>query len=99
MSPAPIPDRRADRPGRRRREAAAIRWLATLCAGVVLAAAVPGAARPVAAAATFARSDPPAGTMVASAPFVLSVWFSEELTSRSALRVLDRQGTRVDLGD
>jgi hypothetical protein len=37
--------------------------------------------------------------MLPSAPFVLSVWFSDELVSRSTLRVLDRQGVQVDLRD
>jgi methionine-rich copper-binding protein CopC len=59
----------------------------------------PSVARPAEAAATFARSDPPAGSTVASAPFVLSVWFSDELISKSSLRVLDRRGTQVDLRD
>jgi methionine-rich copper-binding protein CopC len=51
------------------------------------------------AGSTYARSDPAAGSLLPSAPFVLSVWFTDELVSRSTLRVLDRQGMQVDLGD
>jgi methionine-rich copper-binding protein CopC len=51
------------------------------------------------AQASFARSEPPAGATLPSAPFVLSVWFSEELVSRSTIRVADALGAQVDLGD
>ncbi len=44
-------------------------------------------------------ADPPAGAALDGTPFVLTAWFSQELTSRSTIRVVDTFGTQVDLGD
>ena len=49
--------------------------------------------------ARYDRSEPPAGGMVDGQPFVLTAYFTQELTSRSTLRVLDANGVQVDLGD
>lgn len=49
--------------------------------------------------ARFDRSEPPAGGMTDGQPFVLTAYFTQELTSRSTLRVLDANGAQVDLGD
>ena len=50
--------------------------------------------------ARYARSEPPAGGMVDSTPFVLKTWFTQELTSRgSTIAVFDEAGNQVDLGD
>ncbi len=49
--------------------------------------------------ARYDRSDPPAGGMVDGQPFVLTAYFTQELTSKSTLRVLDANGVQVDLGD
>lgn len=49
--------------------------------------------------ARYDRSEPPAGGMVDGHPFVLTAYFTQELTSKSTLRVLDANGVQVDLGD
>ena len=49
--------------------------------------------------ARYDRSEPPAGGMVDGQPFVLKAYFTQELTSKSTLRVLDTYGTQIDLGD
>ncbi|HYU18623.1 MAG TPA: copper resistance CopC family protein [Chloroflexota bacterium] len=49
--------------------------------------------------ARYDHSDPPAGSMVDGAPFVLKAWFTQEMMSRSSLMVVDETGTQVDLGD
>ena len=49
--------------------------------------------------ARYARSEPPAGGMVDSAPFVLKTWFTQELMSQSTIAVFDENGVQVDLGD
>lgn len=49
--------------------------------------------------ARYARSEPAAGAIVDGAPFVLKAWFSQELTSKSTLMVMDANGLQVDLGD
>ncbi len=45
------------------------------------------------------RADPPVGAELDGSPFVLTAWFTQELTSRSTIRVLDANGVQVDLGD
>ena len=49
--------------------------------------------------ARYDRSEPPAGGMVDGQPFVLTAYFTQELTSKSTLRVLDANGVQIDLGD
>jgi len=49
--------------------------------------------------ARYDHSEPPSGAMLAGDPFVLKAYFSQELTSKSTLRVLDAAGTQVDLAD
>jgi methionine-rich copper-binding protein CopC len=49
--------------------------------------------------ARYDRSEPPAGSMVDGQPFVLTAYFTQELTSKSTLRVLDANGVQIDLGD
>jgi methionine-rich copper-binding protein CopC len=44
-------------------------------------------------------SDPPAGGVVDGQPFVMKAYFTQELTSKSTIRVLDANGSQVDLGD
>src|SRR4051812_22107054 len=45
------------------------------------------------------RAEPPAGAMVDGQPFVLKTYFTQELTSKSTIRVLDANGTQVDMAD
>jgi methionine-rich copper-binding protein CopC len=49
--------------------------------------------------ARYDRSEPPAGGMVDGQPFVLKAYFTQELTSKSTIRVVDAYGTQIDLGD
>lgn len=49
--------------------------------------------------ARYDRSEPPAGAALDGSPFVLRAYFTQELTSRSTIRVLDASGTQVDLMD
>jgi methionine-rich copper-binding protein CopC len=49
--------------------------------------------------ARYDRSEPPAGSALDGTPFVLRAWFTQELTSKSTIRVVDAYGTQVDLGD
>jgi len=49
--------------------------------------------------ARFERAEPPLDAAFDGAPVVLKAYFSQELTSRSTIRVLDGYGTQVDLGD
>jgi copper resistance protein C len=49
--------------------------------------------------ARYDRSDPPAGAMLDGQPFVLKAYFTQELTSKSTMRVLDANGAQVDLAD
>ena len=49
--------------------------------------------------ARYDHSDPPAGAMLDGQPFVLKAYFTQELTSRSTMRVLDANGVQVDLAD
>jgi methionine-rich copper-binding protein CopC len=49
--------------------------------------------------ARYDRSEPPAGAALDGSAFVLRAWFSQELTSRSTIRVLDANGAQVDLAD
>jgi methionine-rich copper-binding protein CopC len=74
-------------------------WLILVIVTSTVVGLIGGSPRLAAAQANFARSEPAAGSLVPPGPFVLSVWFSQELVSRSTLRVLDRRGIQVDLGD
>lgn len=49
--------------------------------------------------ARFDYADPPVDTALDGTPFVLTAYFTQELTSKSTIRVLDANGTQVDLGD
>jgi methionine-rich copper-binding protein CopC len=49
--------------------------------------------------ARFDRAEPPANSALDGSPFVLKALFTQELTSRSTIRVLDANGVQVDLGD
>ena len=49
--------------------------------------------------ARYDRSEPPDGAMVDGQPFVLVARFTQELTSKSTIRVVDGNGLQVDLGD
>jgi methionine-rich copper-binding protein CopC len=49
--------------------------------------------------ARYDRSEPAAGSALDGSPFVLRAWFTQELTSKSTIRVVDANGTQVDLGD
>jgi methionine-rich copper-binding protein CopC len=49
--------------------------------------------------ARYDRSEPAAGAMVDGQPFVLKAYFTQELTSKSTIRVLDANGAQVDLAD
>ena len=49
--------------------------------------------------ARYDRSEPPSGSALDGQPFVLKAWFSQELTSKSTIRVVDASGVQVDLGD
>jgi copper resistance protein C len=49
--------------------------------------------------ARYDRSEPAAGSTLDGAPFVLRAWFTQELTSKSTIRIVDATGTQVDLGD
>jgi copper resistance protein C len=49
--------------------------------------------------ARYDRSEPASGAALDGSPFVLKAWFSQELTSKSTIRVLDANGVQVDLGD
>ena len=44
-------------------------------------------------------SEPANGATLDGQPFVLKAYFTQELTSKSSLRVLDAYGVQVDLGD
>lgn len=49
--------------------------------------------------ARFDRSEPASGAALDGSAFVLKAWFTQELTSKSTIRVLDANGVQVDLGD
>lgn len=49
--------------------------------------------------ARYDRSEPASGSALDGSPFVLKAWFSQELTSKSTLRVIDANGVQVDSGD
>jgi methionine-rich copper-binding protein CopC len=49
--------------------------------------------------ARFDYADPPAGSALDGTPFILTAWFTQELTSKSTIRVTDANGIQVDLGD
>src|SRR4051812_24665713 len=49
--------------------------------------------------ARYDRSEPPSGAMLDGQPFVLKTYFSQELTSKSTIRVLDANIVQVDLAD
>lgn len=72
-----------------------------LVAGLVLALGVFSLVPQLAQAhARYARSEPGADTVVATAPQQIRVWFTEEVrTSGSSLQVVDSAGNQVDTGD
>jgi methionine-rich copper-binding protein CopC len=49
--------------------------------------------------ARYERAEPPLDVPLTGEALVLKVYFSQELTSRSTIRVLDAYGVQVDLGD
>jgi methionine-rich copper-binding protein CopC len=49
--------------------------------------------------ARYERSEPMAGDMVETSPFVVKVWFNQELMSASTISVVDQDGVQVDLAD
>jgi methionine-rich copper-binding protein CopC len=49
--------------------------------------------------ARYDRSEPPAGAMLDGQPFVLKTYFTQELTSKSTIRVIDASGTQIDMAD
>src|SRR6185503_14409651 len=49
--------------------------------------------------ARYDRSEPPAGSTTDGQAFVLKAFFTQELTSKSTMRVLDANGMQIDLGD
>jgi methionine-rich copper-binding protein CopC len=49
--------------------------------------------------ARYDRSEPAADSMVDGQPFTLKAYFTQELTSKSTIRVLDANGAQVDLAD
>ena len=49
--------------------------------------------------ARFERAEPPIDAPFDGTPTVLKAYFSQELTSRSTIRILDANGVQVDLGD
>lgn len=54
----------------------------------------------VAAHAKLLRAEPRPGSLVTAPPTTVRAWFNDELdVKRSSLRVADRHGARVDLGD
>jgi methionine-rich copper-binding protein CopC len=72
------------------------RSLAAALVALALVAAMVGQAS---AHARYDSSDPPAGAMLDGQPFVLRAYFTQELSSRSTIRVLDASGAQVDLAD
>lgn len=58
-----------------------------------------GSAGSAFAHARFDRAEPPIDAPLDGAPVVLKTYYSQELTSRSTIRVLDANGVQVDLGD
>ena len=49
--------------------------------------------------ARFDRAEPPLDTAFDGTAVVLKAFFTQELTSKSTIRVLDSNGVQVDLGD
>ncbi|MFN8635639.1 MAG: copper resistance protein CopC [Chloroflexota bacterium] len=49
--------------------------------------------------ARYDHSDPPANAALDGQPFVLRAWFTQELTSKSTIKVVDANGVQVDLAD
>jgi methionine-rich copper-binding protein CopC len=72
------------------------RQLAAIMLGVGLVLASTGNAF---AHARYDRSEPPAGSMVDGQPFVLKTYFTQELTSKSTIQVVDANGQQVDMAD
>jgi methionine-rich copper-binding protein CopC len=68
--------------------------IALLAVGLLL-----GSTASVSAHARYDSSDPPSGSALDGSAFQLRAWFSQELTSRSTIRVIDANGVQVDLGD
>src|SRR4051794_4653763 len=49
--------------------------------------------------ARYDHSDPAAGSSLDGQPFMLKAYFSQEMTSKSGLKVVDASGTQVDNAD
>jgi methionine-rich copper-binding protein CopC len=77
-------------------------WSIPLLLGSLIAALVfaTWASRPVLAHAEPDRLAPEAGSLVASAPAIVEIWFDEEVTpGETTVAVFDANGNQVDLGD
>src|SRR5262245_2085425 len=85
---------RTTRTGRRPSAVRILRRSAALALGA--AAALLVLAQPASAHADLVRSDPPDGSVLAHAPSVARLWFSEEISPEfSSARVVDRTGAAV----
>ncbi|MGE3911565.1 MAG: copper resistance protein CopC [Chloroflexota bacterium] len=60
---------------------------------------VVGSAGSVFAHARFDRAEPPLDMPFDGTPMLLKTYYTQELTSKSTVRVLDSNGVQVDLGD
>ncbi|MCC7370027.1 MAG: copper resistance protein CopC [Chloroflexi bacterium] len=65
-----------------------------LALGLVLSSAVSAFAH-----ARFERTEPPITAPFDGSPITVKAYFSQELTSKSSIRVVDANGVQVDLGD
>src|SRR5262249_35945922 len=85
---------RTTRTGRRPSAVRILRRSAALALGA--AAALLVLAQPASAHADLIRSDPPDGSVLAHAPSVARLWFSEEISPEfSSARVVDRTGAAI----
>src|SRR5215472_10005075 len=85
---------RTTRTGRRPSAVRILRRSAALALGA--AAALLVLAQPASAHADLVRSDPPDGSVLAHAPSVARLWFSEEISPKfSSARVVDRAGATI----
>jgi methionine-rich copper-binding protein CopC len=78
------------------RRSRSVRGLAALLLALGLTIATVGSAL---AHARYDYSVPAAGSAVDGQPFVLKAYFTQELTSKSTLRVIDANGVQVDYAD
>jgi methionine-rich copper-binding protein CopC len=74
-------------------------WSGRISALILVFALLVLGASKVSAHARFERTEPPNDAPLDGTPIVLKVFFSQELTSTSKIRVLDANGAQVDLGD